>query len=234
MGDGDGTFTALTSVADGFGRFFTMLAVLAASFSMIFLFGYLSVFDVSLIITIEYSDILKLMLIGVVVVYGLVMISIGLIQTYLNWMKSGISGSIFFIAVSVIAIVPIFSLGLAIYRKEYIEYQAHYLITFGAGLGFLACLALYYKKELVDFSDLVYLVVIMAFFSASLGKTYGLYVKDFGALHNLTVRDDNSKEQTISGARLILFTSHHLILQTGTTIVTVPTANVQQMTSSAE
>jgi putative effector of murein hydrolase LrgA (UPF0299 family) len=43
----------------------TLLTAMAASLSMLFIFAYLGVFDGFLIMTIEYRDVLKFMIIGV-------------------------------------------------------------------------------------------------------------------------------------------------------------------------
>jgi len=54
-----------------FAAFSAGLTAIAASLSIIFVFGYLASFDVLLIMTIEYTDVLKFVLIGTRVAFGL-------------------------------------------------------------------------------------------------------------------------------------------------------------------
>jgi hypothetical protein len=163
--------------------------------------------------------------------------SLGTIQLVMNWAIAGnISSRVLFIFLSLIPLILVFFLGLATYHKDdHIDYLAGVLVTSVVGLVFLVRLGFANKrKEVIHFDVLVYLIFTIAIFSVLLGYTYGLNVKYFGKLHDLTIRGENSNEWAVSGARLILFTSHHLILQIGTSIVTVPTASIRQMTSSAE
>src|SRR5271170_146798 len=58
-------------ITGNFGAVSAGLTAIAAALSIIFVFGYLASFDVVLVMTIEYADVFKFILIGTCIVFAL-------------------------------------------------------------------------------------------------------------------------------------------------------------------
>ena len=77
----------LKTAVDNFAALSAISSAVAASLSVVFIFGYLSVFNASLIIMLEYSDIFKFILIGICIGFGLLAAFLGIINTAIYTIK---------------------------------------------------------------------------------------------------------------------------------------------------
>ena len=58
-----------------------------------------------------------------------------------------------------------------------------------------------------------------------------MYVDTDGTPHRITLRESTNTTRTLSDAKLILFTSHHIIAKFGSEISVFQTADVLEVTS---
>jgi hypothetical protein len=97
-------------IVSNFAAFSAGLTAIGASLSVIFVFGYLASFDMFLIMTIEYTDVLKFVLIGTCVAFGLWAAFFYVINIGVNLANQGFSRAaiVIIIVVSVLAVLPAF------------------------------------------------------------------------------------------------------------------------------
>jgi hypothetical protein len=78
------------------------------------------------------------------------------------------------------------------------------------------------------------LMVMLCLFVYLLGRTFGLYVDTDGTPHRIVLRETPNTTRVIGDAKLILFTSHHLIVKVPSEVSTFPTADILEVTSPAK
>jgi hypothetical protein len=76
-------------------------------------------------------------------------------------------------------------------------------------------------------------VMLPAFFTFCLGLTFGSYMSINSPLHKVVI-DEKQNFRTILGARIVLFTSHHVVLLISHTIVTFPTDAVREIAADTQ
>ena len=78
----------LNVVVNNFAAFSAVSSAVAASLSIVFIFGYLAAFNTALIMILEYSDILKFILIGICIGFGLLAVFAGTINISISIIKN--------------------------------------------------------------------------------------------------------------------------------------------------
>jgi hypothetical protein len=210
-----------------------ILTVSAAVMSMVFIFGYLEQFDVSLIMMIEYTDVLKFMLIGSCVIFALFMGFNYIAYSIMDFHEGRWSRKVIIVGLVIYMTGQLFSIYWSWHKGDgdtaFQVYRASYIIL-GAAVLYL------FLKTIIDwgwtFTRIISILFLFSLFLYLVGNTYGLFVRDHGQTHDLAIREDQGKSRVISGARLVLFTSHHVIVKVGPSIITLLTADVQEISSS--
>jgi hypothetical protein len=229
---------ASTTLIDTIGSKFTALSALltigGAAASMVFIFGYLSTFDVSLIMVIEYSDLFKFMLIGICIAYIVLFGFSYLMHTFINWHAGRFTNSQFVVIAG--ATVLFFSV-LTVISYHY-NYEDRYYQLSRTLTVILGVLSIYFavqtiQNRIINTQAIIGLSISFAVVVYAIGNTFGIYVRDVSKSHDLLVQRGPEKTRAISDAKLILFTSHHVIVKIGPTIATFPTADVEEIFSSA-
>jgi hypothetical protein len=182
--------------------------------------------------TIEYSDLLKFIIIGSCIIFAILSTSQWLINIILD---SGLAikpekSSI----ILVIMVVVAYAIGPAV--LSYFNDQ----ISFAYHVGRSICIiigSIFLYISLKTYSDIgglntrrfYNLVAVLTLLVASIGTTYGIYVRDKGGLHSITIKDNDTSIRTIENTRLVLFTSHHIVLFYSNTILLVPTGDIVEI-----
>ena len=82
------------------------------------------------------------------------------------------------------------------------------------------------KFDLVGILNTTMLLFIFVF---AVGYTFGLFLRDLGRAHSISIRDNDTTIRTIENTKLIMFTSHHVIFLYANTVMLVPTANIIEL-----
>jgi hypothetical protein len=75
----------LSALSGNFSMISALLTLFSGVLAMVFVFAYLSVFDPFLIMIIEYSDLIKFILLGIIIVYGIMAAFNNIIYTLNDW-----------------------------------------------------------------------------------------------------------------------------------------------------
>jgi hypothetical protein len=118
-------------------------------------------------------------------------------------------------------------------QPEHVTYDVYRLLSvIVGGIGLYLFMHLYKNWQSINTTKIFSATMFLTIFVFILGTTYGRYVRDVGNRHTVTVKDGSAKTQTIDGAKLILFTSHHVVLRVGATTTTYQTGDIIQISSS--
>ncbi len=220
-------------------KYFAVLSAamtgLAASISMAFLFGYLSVFDWSLIWLIEYPDILKFWLIGVAILSTSITVIFGTFDNVYKWLIANVTYQriVIFILIAMLVINLAYELYYSSGRqiKEYhiysfVSYLSLLLIAF---VGF----TVYKHKYNINMWDAGMLFSSFILIMYLFGHTYGLKVRDIDNTKHEIVLRDPKLQHTLSDAIVILITSHHTVVKVGQSVVALPSGDIAQITSKS-
>ena len=219
----------LKTAVDNFAALSAISSAIAASLSMVFIFGYLSVFNASLIMILEYSDIFKFILIGICIGFGLLAAFLGIINFVIYTIKDKATTWSKIVVVSIFVLAFIIFPTLAAWLND--SPDLHYYVL-RAVTGLAALSLLFYALRPSEFFtnltaiNIVGTILSLYFFIYVLGGTFGLYVDADGTPHRITLR-----ECTLSDAKRVLFTSHHIIAKVGSEISVFQTADVLEVTS---
>jgi len=130
----------LSVLSGNFSMISALLTLFSGVLAMVFVFGYLSVFDPFLIMIIEYSDLLKFILLGIIIAYGIIAAFNNIIYTLVDWYiynKYSFGwASALFLSIIVTAGMPIFFDWKS--HPEYLAYEGYRLFSV-----ILGCLTLY-------------------------------------------------------------------------------------------
>lgn len=217
---------------DNFAAFSTLTTAMAASLSMIFLFSYLSVFDAYLIMTIEYSDLLKFVIIGICFASTILLSTRYILDHVIN-NANIINPPKIFLAFTVLAFIAYIS--FPVYGSYYHDrVSLPYQVDKTACILYVAIIIILYVKiypaiKVITFKHLYNAAALLALFVVMAGFTCGVYVRDKGTIHSVSMRENETTLRTIENVGLILFTSHHVILSYADTVLVVPTANITEM-----
>jgi len=219
---------------DHFGTISTIFTAMAASLSMIFLFSYLSVFDAFLIMTIEYGDLLKFLIVGICLLYAIfaaVRFLIDLVVGVRAAAKPSKTSIAITIGIIVLyAILPL--LASYLYDRTSLAYEIGRAISILYGSAVVFITIRYYSNTSTSFpsvSNIYNFGAMIALLIVFIGTTCGVYVRDKGSLHSIVIKENEGMTRTIESARLVLFTSHHVILSYSNTILLVPTVNIAEI-----
>jgi hypothetical protein len=202
----------------------TVITSLLTALTFIFIVSYVSVFDVSIIWIIEYTDILKFVFISLGIASGLVTLLFSLSKMSIQSLTNKRAMIVF--SAYVIGLLVFFALDIWFHRQ--IEGRWFYsIMTFIAYI--LVILSIFSIRDFIikfpDFNKWDTFATVAMFISAisTCGTTYGLSVKFSGPNHNdVWVKD----AQTLHDATIIMILSHHSIFQVDQKIITIPSANV--------
>ena len=223
-------------VGDNFAAFSAISSAVAASLSIIFIFGYLDTFDASLIMILEYSDILKFILIGICICFGLIaiffnVINVG-IQTIKYWNSTAQKVGLI-IVLFLVVVLPLILAWRA--NSPELHYYTLRAISVILALGLLF-FALRPPEYFVDLKaiNILGIIVMLYLFVYLVGRTFGLYVDTDGTPHQIIVRETPSTTRVLADAKLVLFTSHHVIIKVQSEISVFQTADVLEVTSPSK
>ena|ERR1700730_4034217 len=202
----------------------TAITSILTAVTFIFIFSYISVFDFGIIWIIEYTDILKFVLIALGLASGLVT----LIFVFSRYSLVSLNNRRTAIVISVSLIGLFVICALDIWFHKQIEGRYFYSITVFLSY-FLFIILVYLIRDFIvnwrDFPKWDTFAIMATFIGAvsAFGTTYGLSVKFSGPNHNdVWVKD----AQTLHDATIIMILSHHSIFQVDRKTITIPSANV--------
>lgn len=211
----------------------TVLTAMAASLSMLFLFAYLSVFDGFLVMTIEYSDVLKLVIIGICIAMILMITTKYMIDIVIFGVSIGNPSKRFIILTTIAIVILSFGPGVSayFYNRLALAYEIARGMSILLGVAALFLAIKLYSEKTFDFNNIFNITLLIAAFVFAIGVTIGLFVRDEGRNHSVSIRDNDTTIRTIEIAKLVMFTSHHVILFYANTVMVVPTANIIELRS---
>jgi hypothetical protein len=200
-----------------------LVVVTGVFLATVFLYGYLSVFDWHLIWIVQYQDILTFALVAV----GLVAGFSTLVPIVLQTLQTGFTKENL---VSVLAGVSgiIIVLGLSIFA-EYSSPDPHYqrFVFAGMSITSLVGLAIFISVP-ASFPrwpgplEAAWIFAFGILVPFSLGQCLGYYILEERGLGY----DIYMKNETLAGARIVMATSHHMIVYSNKIIYIVPTNDV--------
>jgi hypothetical protein len=220
-------------IANNFTSLSTIAVLISALLSLVFLYEYLAVFDGWLIMTIEYSDLIKLIMLGAVVIFLLIGMINGVLYAAIDYYVH-FSKIRAIVSLSTPILIPLMLMIVAIFRKSG-DWDYYLLWTLSiATLMLLMWRLIVYYRNIANISATTTYgnVVIAAFLAFLVGQTFGIYVRNYGRSHQIFVKQGSTPSPVINDAQLILFTSHHVILKAGRSIIAIPTTEIQEITSS--
>jgi hypothetical protein len=209
----------------------TLATAIAATLSIVFLFAYLSVFDGFLIMTIEYSDVLKLIIVGIFVASFVLFSFRAFLDILLNFMSivkpSKTSVLLLVLLILILAFFPVII--SYFYDRTALVFDIARMasILIGAFAVFIAS-GMYSSKKF-DLVGILNTTMILFIFVFAVGYTFGLFLRDLGRAHSISIRDNDTTIGTIENTKLIMFTSHHVIFLYANTVMLVPTANIIEL-----
>ena len=188
----------------------------------LFLYGYLSVFDIQLIWIIEYPDILKFGLVAL----ALISTTIFLIHVFVQniFTASRLKGKKRATFVVLIVALAIVGVGLFVASNPSEIYW-----SFATTIMLLIASSLMIWDLVERRRPIQYIIFIFASLLlnvGSFGGTLGVYTKysKGGLTHDVFLKD-----RQMSNVRLVLFTSHHTVLYAGTDVVVLPTSEIMKI-----
>jgi len=133
--------------------------------------------------------------------------------------------------VSLIAGFPAF----VAWKNATVDFHFYLSRTFCVLLGLLLIFSVaYWSKRIktMSFINTLTILFMSYLFVYLVGFTCGLYLYAHGTPHQLLLLE--GQNPTISDAKLVLFTSHHVIVKTQSKISVFQTADVQEISSLGE
>ena len=220
---------------DNFAALSAISSAVAASLSMIFIFGYLSVFNTSLIMILEYSDIFKFILLGICIGFGLLAAFLSVINIAIYTIKDKATttwSKVVVVSIFVFVVIIIPTLAAWLKDSPDFHYDVFRSITGLAALSFLfSSLRIHENFRNLTAINIFGNILSLYCFIYLLGGTFGLYVDTAGTPHRITLREGTNITRTLSDAKLVLFTSHHIIAKVGSEISVFQMADVLEVTS---
>jgi hypothetical protein len=210
----------------------SIVTILAPSITIILLYSYLSVFNSSLIWVIEYSDVIKLSLLCIVIIASLtgVLLSCGIL-VYSGWFldsklarNSLIGVSAFIVIFAVVALVDIPNFEKLNFGKLIIPSLLSVVSVIIILHGIIILL-----KDWPNIIPLRWVAFLTLFIISSpmWGTTYGLLVKiDKKLLVDVKIRHS----EPLTSVSLVIFLSHHTVFADGENVIVVPTSDVLRIT----
>ncbi|WP_156412227.1 hypothetical protein [Bosea sp. Root483D1] len=218
--------------------------IVGAAMSALFAYGYLLVFGSGLVWILEYSDLLKLALIGVIFLLAYVSIITVFVQEIPKIVKSEnkkmrnitlVALTVSLIAIYVLPEYKIF-LGDDIWNKLRIL-TVSFLILFSMTtlimsidvINRLVSAQVITFQMYVSFGISVMLVVFV------FGCCRGLYVKTSkDSLVEIIARDKGNIETIYRESKIIMMLSHHAIFQNSDNVVVIPASDVVKITAGSK
>jgi hypothetical protein len=217
----------------------SIVTILAPSITIILLYSYLSVFNSNLIWVIEYSDVITLSFLCIVII---AVVTNALFNCYIliysGWFLDSKLARNVLITASAITVIcaaallmyfVYFTNGISdVIRSGFIK-----LIIFSLLSGVSVILILYFliilSKDWPNVSPIrgIAFLNILIIFSYIWGTTYGLLVKiDTKSRVEVKIRDS----VLITDVLLVIFLSHHAVFADGEKVFVVPTSDVLRIT----
>ena len=199
----------------------------AASASVVFLVGYLSVFDWTLIWLVEYSDLTKLFLI-----FGaLLSLVSAFIVSFVSNLMEDVSLLTKLSAVGAISAILLIFLGIDVYHDSQAQNGLAFWHAEGAFCWVMFLFTLFMIFEMRDKLArgdwrLIWSIIMLITLTIGIsGGVYGNFVK-LGVQHSVTIW---GKHEEFQNARIIMWFSHHIAFYTEKKVIVLPTADVAQM-----
>jgi hypothetical protein len=227
---------ALSFIASNIASFSAIGLIAVVMCSTLFLYAYLSIFDWRLIWIIDYSDILKVGLVALAVLSTVIVFLLGVLQGFFRSTrpkekartKQGQTKQVWLLVVLGVPVV----IGLA--AIAFVEWQkpapyqlyeawvlsALFLLTSTFIIGrILKHPSLLTAERIVGLSSLLFAATFIA------GSTFGTITKYSGGLRY----DVFLKDREMVDVRLVLFTSHHIVLYSGDQVIVLPTSDITKV-----
>lgn len=213
--------------------FTVMIAGLGLVSSLLFITGYLMVFDWRLIWVIEYQDLIKIGLIAVVFVFSLLIsvnayLAVGYDAAFGNGTRRKI-------AIIVVASMFILTFGGKFYgdwNSKSPQWIYHVIQLLTAALFFALAVrvaSIANRSAIMTVENILSDALIMAFFVGLLGFNFGHYTRYSKGFRDTVVLDD----AILTNTGVIMYTSHDLILSTSdSTILIVPASRLKEIRSA--
>ncbi|WP_395449059.1 hypothetical protein ACHMW7_03890 [Aminobacter sp. UC22_36] len=213
--------------------FTVMIAGMGLVSSLLFITGYLMVFDWRLIWVIEYQDLIKIGLIAIVFVLSLLIsinayLAIGYDAAFGNGTRSKI-------ATIVVASMLILTFGGKFYgdwTSKSPQWVYHFIQLLTAVTFFMLAVrvaSIANRSVIMTFENILSDSVIIAFFIGLLGFNFGHYTRYSKGFRDTVVLDD----AVLNNTGVIMYTSHDLILSTSdNTILIVPASRLKEIRSA--
>jgi hypothetical protein len=224
------TLAVLKVVTANFAVLSTASLLLGVVCSTLFLFGYLSVFDWTLIWIVEYGDILKFGLVAVAMLSTFVLSIQGVIINTINVHDS--TGKARWILLAILGALALSILGTEIYSQHTsAEPQYQRAVTYSLGVIFLTfwivdITQLVANKKPPPLREISNMIFFAIFSITTFGACVGVFVRYSTTSHDVYLRD-----RTLTDVRVVMFTSHHTVLFSDKVATVVPTPDVVQMVS---
>jgi hypothetical protein len=222
--------------SENFAILSAITAIFAAAVAMTTMISYIAVFDISMIWIIEYSDLLKLFLVGVAFTSGyLYMISNLVNDFHLYYDEKGkASRNLLIFSICVPIIVLVLNLRSDVLSPLKAAKEFH-LFSFTSYEVLIALIYIPFRILKNAAQLTTKMIVSMAFvilLSFGLfGRTYGLKIRDADEnYHDITTKIDGGQRDVLTAAKIILITSHHTILLQNKIVIALPTSDILRIT----
>lgn len=230
MNDGE------TNVLDFFTKHFLVLSLAlllsAAALSMLFLVGYLSVFDWNLIWLVEYTDLTKLFLVMAALTMVVFSASSFVLMNVDVVIKLNVSRKIWFAVFCVIVLLVVIALIVHVFPN--LSSVPRFYLFLTNSIVTVILMFFLFSMTLRRWSTFSSLAVIAqtGLFAGTiglLGVTFGYYVSD----ESQSLQDVSTKDAKYTDSKIIMMLSHHVAFVSLGRVIVVPTSDVTKITSQA-
>lgn len=205
-------------LAKNLGLISALFSLMSALVTMIFIFGYLSIFDSTLIVLLQYSDVINFSLIGIFIIFPFALSSFFFRKIHL-------------VVKLAIILIP-FALFLIMMRYDFpipapvalaFTLVSNTMFTHGY---FINMYTAYTEKQIGVLITSVLTVAVVVF---CVGYGYGAYIDVAGMRHKFIIDNEKEGDRVISDALIVLFTSHHVVIKRRLDIYVFPTDRVREI-----
>lgn len=209
------------------------VTLIAVSMAVAFLFGYLAVFDWNLIWFIEYTDIIKLGLVGWAIfsTFGWLVVQI-VEYAHRSVFRNNTARFLIFYAV-----ITMIAFGAALYGDlttiQPFNIELHFLLFFLSlvFIRFALYFNLMYRANSFDLWRMGTELGLLILFIGLLGQAVGLKTLITPvAKHEVVIREDDKSRRALVASKIIIITSHFTILEISASVVVIPSSDVLQIT----
>ncbi|SEM37141.1 hypothetical protein SAMN04515666_110169 [Bosea lupini] len=218
--------------------------ILGAAMAALFAYGYLIVFGSGLVWILEYSDLLKLALIGVLFVLAYISIitvfaqEIPKIMNYNNKLLRNIVLILLILALLLIYILPEYKLfidGDVWIKLRIIAVSSLIVFSMISLLMTIDITSRLIEGRFIALQMFISFGVSFMLVVFIFGVCRGLYVKTSKeSFVEILARDKGNVETLYKNSKIIMMLSHHAIFQTSDSIIVIPASDVVRITAGSK